>query len=98
MNQNNDPLDRLLASAAKATRPMASPSPNRLQSRVLADWRSSLANDDFALWVYWLRRAMAFAFCVVLMSAVWQLGSGTASRGDDLSLADSALQVAMDRP
>jgi len=98
MKTSRDPLDRLLQAAARATRPAEDAASFALEARVLAGWRGSRETDDSTLWVFWLRRAVACACGLILLSATWNVISPTRGGGDALTLANSALQFALDKP
>jgi hypothetical protein len=96
MNSNDNPLQRLLDSAAKAPRPVApvSAGPFGAETRFLAAWRPGSGRDQAALLVYWLRRAIALALALVLLSAAWNYRHTAEAGADEVSLADSAFQIA----
>jgi len=72
MKANDDSLDRLLRSAARAPEsapPALSPP---LRRRILAEWRSQARDDEFAPILPMLRGAAIFAGILMIASATWK--------------------------
>ena len=71
MMNSNEPLQRLFRTAALASKELpASPSP-AMENRVLAQWRNAEGEDEFAALANLFQRAVAFAACIMLLSAGW---------------------------
>jgi hypothetical protein len=89
MNSGNDPLDRLLKSAARAPRPETGAARFALEARVLGNWRASAPadNTDFLL-----------ACVLALVSLAWNFGvqTGNHARGDELSVADATMRTGVE--
>jgi hypothetical protein len=83
MKNHTDPLEQLFRAAAQAPRAAAPEVPAGLENRVLAAWRASLTEDDSALLMAWLRRAVILASVLVLASAAWSLGSPSPVRASE---------------
>ena len=97
MNPGNDPLDRLLKSAARAPRPETGAARFTLEARVLGNWRvEQTDNADFLL--AWLRRAALCACVLALVSLAWNFGvqAGSRTRGDELSVADATMRTGVE--
>ena len=98
MKNSGDPLDRLLQAAARAPRGgVGEPAPG-LESRCLAAWRSARDNDDSALLLPWLRRALAGAVALVLLSAAWNLSAAWQRPATEVFFEDAAVQIALNQP
>ena len=70
MNPMDSPLDRLLAAAARAKRPLPKTAPLRVQSRVLAHgWGPVELFDDWMALIPTVRRALVWA-CAIAVVAV----------------------------
>ncbi len=95
MNAGHDPLDRLFRAAARARHPEGAGHAAEMEARVMAAWRSNPAGDFSGLLVFWLRRAVAMACVVVLLSAAWSFRQGGETTVDAMSLADTAVQTAL---
>jgi hypothetical protein len=97
MNPGNDPLDRLLRSAAHAPRTETNPPPFALEARVLGEWRFTPADDGGYL-LAWLRRAAICACLVALASLAWNYSvlAGDRTRGDELAVADATMTTGVD--
>jgi hypothetical protein len=97
MNSGNDPLDRLLKSAARAPRPETGAARFALEARVLGNWRAAQTdNTDFLL--AWLRRAAICACVLALVSLAWNYGAlaGNRARGDELAVADATMRTGVE--
>jgi hypothetical protein len=95
MKDGGDPLDRLFRAAARATRPETAGASAAVEARVLSAWRAGAIGDFGAMLVFWLRRAVAMACVLVLLSAAWSLRQAAETTVDAASLADSAVQMAL---
>jgi len=95
MKHDGDPLDRLFRAAARAPRPATVDDLARMEARVISAWRATSVGDFGALLVFWLRRAVAMACVLVLFCAVWNIRQASETRMDAASLADSAVQLAL---
>jgi hypothetical protein len=98
MNPGNDPLDRLLKSAARAPRPETGAARFTLEARVLGDWRASARTDNTDFLLAWLRRAALCACVLALVSLAWNFGvqTGSRARGDELSVADATMRTGVE--
>jgi hypothetical protein len=98
MNSENDPLDRLLKSAARAPRPETGAARFALEARVLGGWRAAAPADSGDYLVAWLRRAALCACVLALVSLAWNLGAqaGSRSHGDELAVADATMRTGVE--
>jgi hypothetical protein len=97
MNSGNDPLDRLLKSAARAPRAETGAARFALEARVLGGWRAAQTDStDFLL--AWLRRAAICACVVALASLAWNYSvpAGSRNGGDELSVADATMRTGVE--
>jgi hypothetical protein len=97
MKTDHDPLDRLLRSAARAGSGAYAEPPYGLESRVVTAWRAARADSETPWLVPWLRGAIALACLAVLLSGAWNHLAGDQASGDELTLADSPLQIALNQ-
>jgi hypothetical protein len=67
MKTNQDSLDRLFQSAARAPRPALGEMPEFLPTRVLAEWRTPAQEFEFPPVMRMLRIGLGFA-CVVMVA------------------------------
>jgi hypothetical protein len=67
MKTNNESLDRLLKSAARAPQPAPGAMPDYLPTRVLAEWRSSAQDFEFPPIARLLRIGLGFA-CAIMFT------------------------------
>jgi hypothetical protein len=97
MNSQNDPLDRLLKSAARA--PKAEPGAPRfaLEASVLARWRSG-PNEDGDFLVGWFRRATLCACALAVVSLAWNYHTlaGTHKGDGELVVADATMKTGVE--
>lgn len=70
MNRDEHILKRLLK-AARSQRETPAEIPFPLEARILAGWRSSVAEEDWAGMVSYFRRAVACAVLVMVVSIGW---------------------------
>lgn len=88
-------LQRLLNAAARAVPEAAAP-PFGLETRVLANWRASLADDESVSLLVFFRRAVLGASLVLFLSAAWSFTmSGDNAIGDEASLLDYHIQTSL---
>jgi hypothetical protein len=71
MKKSDDPLPRLFRAAALAADEAPSSPPSNLEDRFIAQWRNSEIEDESALLVNLLRRAVLFAGCILALSVGW---------------------------
>ena len=98
MNSGNDPLDRLLKSAARAPRPETGAARFALEARVLGGWRAMSQTDNTDFLLAWLRRAALCACVLALVSLAWNFGvqAGSRVRGDELAVADATMRTGVE--
>ena len=88
MKPNDEKLDRLLRAAAKAPPRGADDIPLGLETRVLAQWRAGVSEDESVFLFTFLRRAALGAAAVLALSVVWSLTQpATDAWGDGSSVA-----------
>jgi hypothetical protein len=71
MKPINEKLEQLLRAAAKAPPRGAADIPLGLETRVLANWRAGVMEDDSAFLFTLLRRALLGAAAVLALCAAW---------------------------
>jgi hypothetical protein len=98
MNSGNDPLDRLLKSAARAPRPETGAARFALEARVLGGWRAAAPADNGDYLIAWLRRAAICACVLALASLAWnyEVFAGHRSGGDELAVADATMRTGVE--
>ncbi len=88
MKPSDDKLERLLQAAAKAPPRGAEEIPYGLETRVLAQWRAGVVEDDSAFLFTFLRRALLGAAAVLALSVVWTLAQPASDAwGDGSAMA-----------
>lgn len=95
MNSPNDPLDRLLKSAASAPRTRPAEAGFALEARVLAGWRAAARSENNEFLVAWFRRAALCALALAIVSLAWNYRALAGSdRGyDELAVADATMRA-----
>ncbi len=98
MNTENDPLGRLLRSAARVPRPEPAEAPFATEARCLAAWRSAERADNSDYLVAWLRRAAICAGAVALASLAlnYRVLASTRTGGDELAVADATMRTGVE--
>jgi hypothetical protein len=98
MNSGNDPLDRLLKSAARAPRPETGAARFALEARVLAGWRASEPADNGDYLIAWLRRAAICACVLAVASLAWNYSvlAGGHTGGGELAVADATMRTGVE--
>jgi hypothetical protein len=98
MNPGNDPLDRLLKSAARAPRPETGAARFALEARVLGAWRATAQTDNSDFLLAWLRRAAICACVLALASLAWNFSvlAGNRTGGDELAVADATMRTGVE--
>lgn len=98
MNNERDPLGRLLRSAARASRPEPAAAPFALEARSLAAWRSAERADNSDYLLAWLRRAAIAACAVAIASLAWNYSAPAAGRSgaDELAVADATMRTGVE--
>jgi len=98
MNTENDPLGRLLRSAARAPRPEPAEAPFATEARCLAVWRSAERPDSSDYLVAWLRRAAICACVVAVASLAWnyRVLAGSRTGGGELAVADATMRTGVE--
>lgn len=99
----SDDLNRLFRAAAQVPDCTAAEPPPGLETRVLAHWRAALREEESGdlLWTALFRRALLLAGGVVLASLLVNLEAlsrypeAVGPQAAEISLADSALRLAM---
>jgi hypothetical protein len=96
MKPNDETLQRLFKAAAKAIPEAADTPPLRLETRVLANWRASLADDESVSLLVFFRRAVLGAGLVLVLCATWSLTrTGGNAIGDEAALLDYHIQTSL---
>jgi hypothetical protein len=98
MNPGNDPLDRLLKSAARAPRAETGAARFALEARVLGGWRAMAQTDNSDFLLAWLRRAAICACVLALASLAWNYSglAGSRTGGDELAVADATMRTGVE--
>jgi hypothetical protein len=95
MKPNDEKLQRLLKAAAKAA-PAAATPPLGLETRVLANWRAAVAEDESISLFAFFRRATVGAGLVLALCAAWSLTqTSTTVAGDEAALFEFDLQPSL---
>lgn len=96
MKANEASLRRLLAAAAKAPREAIGAPPFGLETRVLANLRAEQPEEEPAFLFLFLRRAMAGATAILLLSAAWSFTRPSPSvTGDEGAALDYQIQMSL---
>lgn len=93
MMNSNEPLPRLFRAAALATKELRASPSSALENRILIQWRNIEGEDEFAALANLFRRAVAFAACVMLLSAGWDWTQSHTDRSATTALANYALNL-----
>jgi hypothetical protein len=98
MNTGKDPLNRLLRSAARVSRPEPAPAPFALEARALAAWRSAEPADSSDYLLAWLRRAAICACVMAVASLAWNYSvlAGNRTGDDELAVADATMRTGVE--
>ena len=72
MKPNDDSLDRLFRAAARAPQPGPPAMSSSLRARILGQWGSRPAEDEFAPLLTMFRGAAIFAGFLVIVSVTWK--------------------------
>jgi len=83
MNQSDHSLRRLLRAAARAPKPEPVSLPSRLETQLVARWRSAAPEDESALLAAFFRRAVIYASLVMALSIGW---NWLENKGNDTGL------------
>jgi hypothetical protein len=95
MKRFDDPLDRLLRSAAQASPRPAGELPFAIQARVLAQSRSGLTDDAGFAVLKLLRRGLALAGALAVLTAAISLWEMHRNAADIWSVSDATVNVAL---
>jgi hypothetical protein len=96
MKASDRSLQRLLRAAAKVPGKAVGDPPPGVETRVLATWRGTQADDTPAFLFLFLRRAMIGASFVLLLSATWSLTRpGMGPSADEAALLDYQIQMSL---
>jgi hypothetical protein len=96
MKASDQSLGRLLAAAAKAPTQATDTPPLGLETRVLASWRASQEEAEPAFLFLFLRRAMAGATLVLVLSAAWSFTRpGISPAGQEAASLDYQIQMSL---
>ncbi len=71
MNRDAHILKRLFKAAGQSRRETPEAMPFALEARIIAGWRSSVADEDWVGMVSYFRRAVACAVLVMVVSIGW---------------------------
>jgi len=93
MKKPDDPLQRLFRGAALASREAPGSAPTDLENRVIARWRNAEPEDEFALLVNLLRRAIVFAGCIMVLSFGWSWMQSSSENASETALTNYALNI-----
>jgi hypothetical protein len=98
MNPENDPLNRLLKSAAQAPKPETGAARFALEARVLGGWRAAARAENGDHLVAWLRRAAICACVLAVASLAWNYRAlaGNHRGGDELAVADATMRTGVE--
>lgn len=98
MNHPDDPLDRLLASAARAPRPEPGDAPFTVEARVLGGWRAARTDSNDYYLLSWLRRAAFCAAVLAVASLAWnyRVLAGDHNGGGELAVADATMKTGVE--
>jgi hypothetical protein len=96
MKSSNDPLDRLLRSAAAAPGRAPGEAPFPLEARVLASWRAQASDNTADFLVPWFRRAALCSCVLALASLAFTYHGRVNSSGGEMAVADSAMNMGVE--
>jgi hypothetical protein len=96
MKPTDQKLQRLFAAAAKSAQEAEGTPPLGLEARVLAQWRTALADDDSVSVFGFLRRAVLGAGLVLVLCAAWSFSqTGGSVTGDEAARLDYNIQMSL---
>ncbi len=95
MKTNNESLDRLLKSAARAPQPAPGAMPDFLPTRVLAGWRMASPDQDFLPVARLLRIGLGFACAIMLTMTVLHYQQETQKDFYGLDVLNPAINLTM---
>jgi hypothetical protein len=95
MKPFNDPLERLLRSAAQASGREIGDLPFAVQSRVLAGWRRGSAEDSGLAVLALLRRGLALTGALALLTVALSLWQMHRNASDVWAVSDTVINVAL---
>ena len=95
MKPPSDTLDRLLNSAARATRGPMEQLPVAVEGRVLARWRFTNSAADLFELLPVFHRALACALALILVTAAWSYLAYLQSNTPELAGINSAINLAL---
>ena len=97
MNSTNQQLERLLKSAARASRPLPDEIPFATQARVLAHWRRlpSGAGDLAQMLLPLFRRAALCACLLMLLSIAFSYRTILSAENEEVILANAAVDLTL---
>lgn len=93
MKKSDDPLQRLFRAAAMASNEVPDSPPSNLEDRFIARWRNSEIEDESALLVNLLRRAVVFAGCILALSVGWNWMQSRNENAAETALANYAVNI-----
>ena len=92
MNPPDHSFEKLLNAAAKARKEITEPLSFSMETRVLAQWRATEAEDDFAILARLFRRAVIFAMAIMALSGTWNYFQNKSEAGTS-ALASYAIKM-----
>ena len=92
---NDERFEWLLKAASQASRKPNEEPPFGLETRVLAQWRAGLAEDESAVLFAFFRRAMVVATLALLLSASWSLTRPSDVSGDEAAMGQYEFQAGL---
>ena len=95
MSRNDQALERLFKSAARAARPLPQEAPFTLEAKVLAQWRASAsgAGDLAQSLLPLLRRAALCACLLMLLSIAFSYRAFNGGEDEEVAIANSAVDL-----
>jgi hypothetical protein len=96
MNLIDQSLQKLLNAAGKAAPEAVDAPPLGLETRVLANWRTAVSDNESVSLFAFFRRAALGACLVLVLSAAWSLTqSGGSATGEEAALLDYNIQMSL---
>jgi len=92
---NPDPWQQLVVTAKRAPRQPDNSMPFGFDTRVLAEWKSSLVRSEGVPWTAFLRGALVCSTVIMLLSLVVNYETARESEPTAVAIADSALRISL---
>jgi hypothetical protein len=96
MKAENDSFERLVRSANRSPKAESVEPPFGLETRIIANWRSTASNGTQFV-IAWLRGAAALSVVLAMLAAAWNRIEPTTGAVEETSLAETVIQTALNQ-